>query len=412
MQRNAPVGHHEVSAETPSTKRSVCIITQNQSFGGMEVHTLGLMQALIDRGHSIELVANRYCQYDEIVRSKGWQQNVTIIRTDLGGILYGDRSDGRLWRRVLGRTRSRILIFPKGNNNDGTIGFLRACRGTFEKVVFIEHSASHPRSTKGSRRWLGLIPGFGLWWHKRRFLSRRGSRYADGIIAVCGAVRNHLVQDYGYASSKVVVIPNGIPWREFVRSEERGRAFRARHGLAADTFVFGMLTRISVEKRIDVAIRAFSLLRRTSPERPCCLVIAGEGIERDGLVELARDLDVKDRVRFIGFIPDPKEVLSGFDAIVFSSAYEGLPLGLLEGMAAGCVPIVTRVGGMPEAVDAAEAGWVVAAGNPQELSDAMRSAVSLDLPALARMRQRALQCIRHHYDVSDCHRKILAVCGL
>src|SRR5262245_38394674 len=103
----------------------ICVIAQQVSFGGSEVHTLALMRSLIDRGHRIELIANRFHGYDEIVRQSGWGHKVRIIHTDLDGIWYGERSDRGGWRRVFESIAAEVLVFVKGNNNYGQVGFLR-----------------------------------------------------------------------------------------------------------------------------------------------------------------------------------------------------------------------------------------------------------------------------------------------
>jgi glycosyltransferase involved in cell wall biosynthesis len=389
----------------------VCIIAENQSFGGMEVHTLGLMKTLIARGYHIELIANHYYGYDEIIKSRCWDDKVRVIHTEFGGILYGASGSSRQWKHALSCLRSTILIFPRGNSNYGQISFLRACRTFFERIIFIDHSAARPRPRE-TRHWFGLIPGLSLWWYKRRFLSKRSSRYADHIVAVSRQVRDRLVQDLGYASQKVVVIHNGVEWREFTREAHRGTIFRARHDIPPEAFVFGMLTRLEVQKGIDIAIHAFHKLVMRSQKKGIYLVIAGEGSQISMLKELSYNLGIQRWVRFVGFVQDPKEILSSYDVILFSSRTEGLPLALLEGMAAGCIPIVTRISGMPEAVDSPDIGWVVAPEDPAELSEAMGSALSLDEAAIAKMRINALERVQNAFYIEKCHASILGLCGL
>jgi len=396
---------------SPAAKPPFCLIVQNQSFGGMEVHTIGLMQALIDAGHSLELISNRYRAYDEVIRQRGWEANVRVIHTHLEGILYGTKGNRREWLEVFRGLRSRVLIFPRGDCNYGQLGFLKACSQSFDKVYFIEHLEARPRPAS-VQRWAGVVPGLQLWWHKRRILSRLGSAYADRIIAVSGSVRRRLVNEFGYDPAKVVVVHNGVAWRKLLREEARGVAFRARYGIPPGSFVFGMLIRLEPQKGVDVALHALAQLLARNPHADPYLVIAGEGRQLEELTRLSESLGLSGRVKFIGFVREPDEVLSGYDVILFSSRNEGLPLGLLEGMAAGCVPIVTRVSGMPEAVSSPELGCVVAPENPAELSRAMERILVLDAASLARMRERVVQNVRDHFDIDDCHRKILEVCGL
>jgi len=363
----------------------------------MEVHTLGLMDALIARGHSIELVANHYAGYDELVKRPAWEGRFRLIHTDLGGILTGDRNDIAGWRRVFSELRSKVLLFPKGNYCYGQVRFLRECRRAFWRVIFIEHLEATARP-KGQTA---------LWWHKRRFISKLGSRYADTIVAVSAKVKDRLVSDIGYPASKVVVVRNGVPWQDFTYSDERGRAARARHHIAADSFVFGMLTRLAPAKGIDTALRALRLLEDRRADRNFSLVIAGDGYEAAKLMKLADELGIADRVKFLGFVDRPDEIVSAYDVILFSSRLEGLPLGLLEGMAAGCIPIVTRVSGMPEVVSSPDLGWTVAPEDPRDLCDAMERVLTLDDRRRAELAMNVRRHVRENFDVRESNRQMI-----
>jgi glycosyltransferase involved in cell wall biosynthesis len=405
-------GREQGVERAPLVKRdAVCIITEARSFGGVEVHTIGLMRGLIDRGYHIELVTNRYRGYDEMIAKRGWQKSVTITHTDLNGIVYGERSETDEWERVLRRIDAKTLIFPKGNNSFGQIGFLRVCRRKFTRIVFIEHLEPFERPV-ARRKWLGLLPGLGLWWRKRQFHSRWSASFADQIIAVSERVRDRLLTDFKYPPEKLSVVRNGVPWQEFVRRPEQGIAFRRANGIPQTAYVFGMLARLSHAKGIDIALHALRRLIDSRPDQEICLVIAGDGPLYAELTALAQRLALGKRVLFVGFVPDPKLVLSAFDTILFSSNVEGLPLGLLEGMAAGCVPIVTRVSGMPEVVDSGRIGWVVEPRNPEQLAAAMAAACALPPDVISSMRAQAVARIREHFDVARSQQQLLKLCGL
>ena len=214
----------------------------------------------------------------------------------------------------------------------------------------------------------------------------------------------------GAPAERITTVHNGVPWRKFARDVTLAQAFRAQHGIPSHTFVFGMLARLRPQKGIDIALRAVQQLK-TRTTRNFCLVIAGEGSDLDSLLSLATDLRIESTVKFIGFA-NPAEILSAYDSILFASRLEGLPLGLLEGMAAGCVPIVTRVSGMPEAVSDSGLGWVVPPESPEELAQAMQSALELDPTALATMRRRIVEAVQARFDLDKSHRKLLQALGL
>jgi len=393
--------------ENAAAGQVISIVVQQVNFGGAEVHTLELMAALIEQGHTIELISNRYDGYDEIIKAKPWRHSVRIVHTDLSGIWYGEHSDRRGWREVFEQTGRNVLILVKANNNYGQLGFLRECRRAFRRIIFIEHSpfrAQPPRN----RSWFS-VRGLGLWWYKRWFLSWLGSRYADTIVAVSQKVRDRLVTDLRYEAKKVVVVRNGVPFRDFARNCDRGRESRQKHGIPSDAFVFGMMSRLSQEKGIDIALRALRLLVDQCPDKAFCLVIAGQGYLLEPLRDLTTQLGLHDRVKFIGFVQNPEAVFSAYDVILFSSRLEGLPLGLLQGMAAGCLPIVSRISDMPEAVPS-EVGWVTEPENPSELCAAMKNALLLDTSSRSKMQAAVVERIRNHFDIARCNEQLVGLC--
>ena len=295
------------------------------------------------------------------------------------------------------------------------MGCLYVCRRKFKKIIFIEHLESELPEKKTSRLWLGLIPGIGFWWYKRQFHKKARSFFANHIIAVSNKVKDSLIKNSGYSSKKIIVVHNGVPWQNFSFNEIEKMAFCCQFQIPPEKFIFGMLTRLNVEKRIDIAIRALSKLLKDDSikvdisTKPFYLVVAGEGPEIGNLEELVNTLNLNDYVKFIGFINDPKKVLSGYDVILFSSRIEGLPLALLEGMAAGCIPIVTRVSGMPEAVNSNDIGLVVSPENQEELYMAMKHILMLDKSILLQMRRCAVRRIQDKFDIDQSHRTIIEI---
>jgi glycosyltransferase involved in cell wall biosynthesis len=396
-----------------SQQKSLCIVTQSYSFGGTEVHTLGVIKVMIERGYRVDIIACRgHREYDKAIEASDWRNQVTIIYTDLD--VNDLRPDAfRRWTEILGARRGELLIFPKGENDMGNIAFLRACRRCFGKVVFIEHLEAKPLPPKVTTRLFGFIPaGLGLWWYRQRFIMKLRSTYADRIIAVSAKVKERLTDDWGVAADKVAVIRNGVKWQEFARDESRAIAFRARYGIPANAFIFGMATRLARLKAIDIALQALHLLLERNTGREVYLVIAGEGEQVENLTNLTKTLNLESRVKFVGFVNDARDVLSGYDVILFPSRREGLPLGLLEGMAAGCIPIVTNISGMPEAVNSPDLGWVVSVEDPEGLCRAMQDVLARDVEELAQMRRSVVRRIQEHFDIAECHRKIAEACGI
>jgi glycosyltransferase involved in cell wall biosynthesis len=80
-------------------------------------------------------------------------------------------------------------------------------------------------------------------------------------------------------------------------------------------------------------------------------VVAGDGVEKQSLMHLAREIGVMDHFRFTGFVDDVPQLLSGFDILAHTAFSEGVPNSVLEAMAIGKCVVATAVGGVPELID-------------------------------------------------------------
>ena len=127
---------------------------------------------------------------------------------------------------------------------------------------------------------------------------------------------------------------------------------RQRHG----PVVIGAVAMLRPEKAIGRLLRAFAMLRRTTPAR---LVVVGDGPERVSLERLAAELALGEDVRFIGRLVRPEEAYADFDIVALSSDSEQMPLCVLEAMACGLPVAATAVGDVPEMLSAANRRFVV-----------------------------------------------------
>jgi glycosyltransferase involved in cell wall biosynthesis len=173
----------------------------------------------------------------------------------------------------------------------------------------------------------------------RRMLARRlhahvavGERSAREVEAMVGLPRG-----------SVGAIPNGVP-------VERVEKSSAAKGEA----VIGSLGRLTEQKRYDLLVRALPGLSAAR------LVLVGDGPERASLQALASELGVADRMTITGWVDDARSRLAGFDVFALPSAWEGMPLGILEAMHAGLPVLATDVGSVREAVADGHTGYLLA----------------------------------------------------
>ena len=163
-----------------------------------------------------------------------------------------------------------------------------------------------------------------------RYLARR----TDRIAANSTAVRDFYVR-HGLPAEKFTVIPNGVPPAEPSRSSRQ--ILLAELGLPEDARLIGAVGRLWPQKRLKDAIWAADLLKVIRND--VHLLIAGDGPHRDRLRRFRDQVEIRDKVHFLGHRDDVPRLMPHFDVLWSTSGYEGQSNAILEAMAAG-VPVV------------------------------------------------------------------------
>lgn len=204
------------------------------------------------------------------------------------------------------------------------------------------------------------------------------SHAVDHFVAVSDETAHDLANHLRIPTSKLITVLNGI--QSVPCDDTIGAAKRQELGMPADAFVIGLAVRLVPQKGLPHLLDAVGLLRSRYPQ--IHLVLMGEGEQAEALRAQASRLGVEDVVHFLGVRRDVREVLQGLDAYVLSSTWEGLPMGLLEAMAAGRPIVATTVGGVQKALEHEVSGLLVEPGAPEQLATAI--ARLIDDPDLAR----------------------------
>jgi len=154
------------------------------------------------------------------------------------------------------------------------------------------------------------------------------------------------------------------------RGEASGAAIAAVAELPPPGYLLAV-GRLRIRKGLDVLLAAMpELLLRHPGAR---LVVAGDGEHRAALESAAAALGLGDAVAFLGRVDGGRvrALLPGAAALVVPSLYEGMPLVVLEAMAAAVPVVASRVSGIPEVVVDGETGWLVPPEDPPALAAAL-----------------------------------------
>lgn len=191
-------------------------------------------------------------------------------------------------------------------------------------------------------------------------------RLGDRVVAVSHAERDHLIKR-GYKPDRVAVVwnaPNKSPRIDFLQND---REFVLEHPNI--TAVCALHRRKGVFDLIDACRQLFADVPDWT------LYIAGEGPDRDELEAQAATAGIADRVKFIGFVYDPRTLYAQSDIFVLASYADPGSLSVGEARAAGCAIVATGVGGTSEMLGYGRAGRLITPGNPAHLAAELRNLV-------------------------------------
>jgi glycosyltransferase involved in cell wall biosynthesis len=383
-----------MSPELVAAPADVVFHTHETAWGGMEVHTDGLVRELVKRGLTVRLVQYNH---DVYARQPGFPiggDAVSQVRSSRPFRTLGHREAVGALRRNPGR----LVIVPTAGLGWISLGFAAALKHERQAAVQIVHSMPFPRPVRSA----DLPPwrGRALWWHARAWKERTAARSFRRVFGVSESIVAALVGDYGIARSRAVAIPSGIDLDRFAPSAASRRQVRAAWGISDDVFVVGCVGRVHIEqKRVDQVVAAFAAARRAVFPRRLHMIVAGSGPDIPAVRDYATSIGALDDVSFLGHVNDVAPVLAGLDAFVLASPHEGLCLALAEAMSSGVPCLVCSSGGALELAHSDEVAWLAPVNEPYLMGDLLASLITN--PAEAAMRAaRAREHVARHFNAT------------
>jgi len=206
--------------------------------------------------------------------------------------------------------------------------------------------------------WVGGTAALGIYNH----LDRMALKRFQGLAAVSDSVAQRLLAS-GVPARKIRTIANGIDVQTF----ERARPLQVLNFDGSK--VVGMVARLDLQKGFEYLLRASSELRSAFPGLK--VVIVGEGPDRNEIEGMIHRLGLQSNVILAGQRSDMTGIYAAMDVFVLPSLNEGLPMTILEAMAASRPVIATRVGAIPKVIQDGETGLLVDPGDMNGLRDAL-----------------------------------------
>jgi glycosyltransferase involved in cell wall biosynthesis len=205
---------------------------------------------------------------------------------------------------------------------------------------------------------------------RRQWLERWTARLMGRrLVVVSELLREEITAWFGLPPERVLTIANGVDTERFRRGPDFDRAAVRRKLTGGDYPLITNVARLTPQKAQHHLLAAAKLVLAACPD--VRFVLVGEGPLRPALEAQAAALGLSERVIFAGFRPDVPDILAASEVFVLSSLWEGMPVALLEAMAAGCAAVATDVGGVGQVLRHEVTGLLVPPADPPALADAL-----------------------------------------
>lgn len=357
----------EEPARTTTRLRLLFVIT-SLDYGGAEAVVVELASRFSDIGWDVGVVSMVTPRaYEEELKSAG----VTVYSLDM----------------------------PKGVPDPRAVGRLAAIYREFRVDVVHSHMV-HANLLARVARLLGPVPALISTAHnitEGGFLLNLGYRLTDLLTEFTTNVSQAALDRYVklglVGGHKCGYIPNGINLQRYAHDSRARTRLREELG-AGDRFVWLTVGRITEQKDYPNLFQALGLQSSSST-----LWLVGDGELREASEAAVRSGGLADRVSFLGVRSDVSALLSAADGFVLASAWEGLPMVLLEAAASGLPAVATDVGGVAEIVKP-HVGKLVPARDPQALAHAMTQLEDMSPAARTEMGRNAREVAIGSFDIA------------
>jgi glycosyltransferase involved in cell wall biosynthesis len=350
----------------------ILLLSTSMGMGGADKQLLSAAQVLRSRGHDIMIVA----------------------LVALGPM-------GLEARRMGIRTES--LEIPRGYPDPrGLVRLLRLARA-WKPDVLHSHMIHANLLARALRLFLpipvvvatihSLYEGGPLWM----WAYRLSHRLVDGMTIVSQAAADRYIKEGIVPRELLRVVPNGVDLERYSTLPPGARATSRASLRVDDQFVWLAVGRFAVPKDYPTMLRAFREVVAQQPR--AMLLVVGEGPLQRETEALVRELRLGENVRFLGVRHDIPELMAAADGYLMSSAWEGMPMVLLEAAAAGLPIVATRVGGNHELVREGESGFLAPARDPSALAAAALRLMTLSQEERQAMGRRGREHVRANYSL-------------
>ena len=306
------------------------LITRGDTIGGAQMHVKDIAKKLQDNGHEVTVLFGKEGGFSKLLDQLGIHYYVVNNLVREINVLQ----DLKALKSIVNKIKSiQPDIIAIHSSKTGIIGRL-AAKITATPVVFTAHGWAFTEGVSPKKRML------------YRWIEKFGMFFSDKVITVSHYDKQLALKNGVGSDKKIVTIQNGI--------NDVNKRFSSLPVKSSPNII--MVARFQNQKDHISLIKALHRLK----ELEWKLQLVGEdGGLQQSVKDLVIELEMNERIEFLGNRSDVDTLLSHSHIFVLTSFWEGLPLSILEAMRAGLPVIASNVGGVNEAVIHGETGSVV-----------------------------------------------------
>lgn len=340
----------KLTKDGATRRRNMIFVGGSSEPGGLHVHTADVAQTCAALGHRVTILCPSVNHYEGLIHDA--RVAVECVPPLDEGTLY---EKVVRWVRIMSGYRRPDIVFCEGKFAETQIIDLTIAAALARRTYSIAH-----------RPWDGR-------WNRRLSEAQYGrlsGMLLHRSIGVSDEINTSAINEFQFPAGKMRACLNWVHPDFHPPTEQERRGARLALGIAPEVMLIGYLGRLAPEKRVDVLLRAFALvLPHVKPAIE--LGLTGDGWKRHALTQLAGELGIIDRVRFLGWSTSPSTMLRACDIFVLPSLVEGFPLALIEAMASGCPCIAHPMSSTTRLIEHEKSGLLVDMNDAEGLASGL-----------------------------------------
>ncbi|PIR40275.1 MAG: hypothetical protein COV33_00580 [Candidatus Zambryskibacteria bacterium CG10_big_fil_rev_8_21_14_0_10_34_34] len=340
-------------------KKKILYVITKGNFGGAQRYVYDLATSLSKDGYDV-VVACGSSVTEDIVGNKGLKERleekeIRVIKLASAqrniNLLRDLKTFFDIWKMI---RQEKPDILHINSSKIGGLGSLAGRLTRTPRIIFTAHGWAFNEERSLTSKFFILL----LHWITV-ILSHQ-------TIVVSNKTKKDIFW-MPFVKNKIKVIHNGI--KNFEKTEK----CEARQILAknyTEKIIIYSISELHKNKGLDIGIKGIALLPEELKGK-VLYCIAGMGEEKENLEKLVKELNLKKQIKFLGFLDNAKNILSGADIFLFPSRTENLPFAILEAGLSDLPIIATNVGGISEIIKDMESGILIHPKNPKEIAEAL-----------------------------------------